>query len=169
VTPSPSSGRYTEDQLVEQPAISLFEELGWHTVNAYYEVLGQSGTLGRDNKSEVFLIRRLRAAIERLNPDIPSEAVEQAIAEITKPRSAMHYARANQEIHTLLRDRVEVSVRQLDGTALPEKLSVIDWDNPENNDFLLVSQFWVHSDLYHKRADLVGFVNGIPLVFIELK
>jgi type I restriction enzyme, R subunit len=64
---------------------------------------------------------------------------------------------------------VQVSVRQADGTTSPEKLTVIDWDHPENNDFLLVSQLWVHSDLYHRRTDLVGFVNGIPLVFIELK
>ena len=138
-------------------------------VNAYHETLGPDGTLGRDNKSEVFLVRRLRAAIERLNPGMPAEAVEQAVTEITRPRTAMHYARANQQIHALMRDRVEVSVRQPDGTTLPEKLTVIDWENPENNDFLLVSQFWVHSDLYHRRADLVGFVNGIPLVFIELK
>ena len=83
---------------------------------------------------------------------MPAEAIEQAITEITKPRTAMHYARANQQIHTLLRDRVEVSVRQPDGTTLPEKLTVIDWENPENNDFLLVSQLWVHSDLYHRRS-----------------
>jgi type I restriction enzyme R subunit len=166
---NPPAGRYSEDQLVEQPAIQLFAELGWDTVNAYGEVMGPDGTLGRDNKSEVFLLPGLRSAIERLNPGMPIEAVEQAVIEITKPRTAMHYARANQEIHALLRDRVEVSVRQDDGTMLPEKLAVIDWENPENNDFLLVSQLWVHSDLYHRRTDLVGFVNGIPLVFIELK
>lgn len=165
----PTSSPYSEDQLVEQPAILLFEELGWEHVNAYNEKLGPHGTLGRDNKSEVFLVRRLRVAIERLNPDMPPEAVEQAIDEITRPRAAMHYARANQEVHALIRDRAEVSVRQPDGTALPERLAIIDWENPENNDFLLVSQLWVHSDLYHRRADLVGFVNGIPLVFIELK
>jgi type I restriction enzyme R subunit len=161
--------QFSEDQLVEQPAIQLFEELGWESINAYNETLGPLGTLGRDNRSEVFLSRRLRAAIERLNPDIPPDAIEQAIAEVVRPRTAMHYARANQEIHTLLRDRVEVSVRQADGTVLPERLALIDWEHPENNDFLLVSQLWVHSDLYHRRADLVGFVNGIPLVFIELK
>ena len=166
---TPPPGQYSEDQLVEQPAIKLFEELGWECVNAYEETLGWDGTFGRDNKSEIFLVRRLRAAIERLNPDTPSEAVELAVLEITKPRTAMHYARANQEIHDLLRDRVEVSVRQPDGKAFPEKLSVIDWENLENNDFLLVSQLWVHSDLYHRRTDLVGFINGIPLVFIELK
>lgn len=162
-------GQYTEDQLVEQPAMKLFEQLGWDAVNAYHETLGSNGTLGRDNKSEVFLTRRLRAAIERLNPGTPAEAVEQAVTEITRPRTAMHYARANQQIHSLMRDRVEISVRQPDGTTLPEKLTVIDWENPENNDFLLTSQLWVHSDLYSRRTDLIGFVNGIPLVFIELK
>ena len=161
--------QYTEDQLVEQPAIKLFEELGWESVNAFQETLGPNSTLGRDNKSEVFLTRRLRAAIERLNPGTPGEAIDQAVTEITRPRTVTHYARANQQIHSLMRDRVEVSVRQPDGTTLPEKLAVIDWENPENNDFLVTSQLWVHSDLYHRRTDLIGFVNGIPLVFIELK
>lgn len=161
--------RFTEQQLVEIPAIEVFEDLEWQTVNAYYEVLGPDGTLGRDNKSEVFLVRRLRAAIERLNTGMPADAIDQAVAEITKPRGALHYARANQELYSLLHDRVEVQVRQPDGTTVPERLSVIDWDNPENNDFLLVSQLWVHSDLYKRRTDLVGFINGIPLVFIELK
>ena len=147
----------------------MFEELGWESLNAYNETLGPDGTLGRDNKSEIFLVLRLKAAIKRLNPGMPADAIDQAVAEITKPRTAMHYARANQQIHSLIRDRVEVAVRQPDGTTLPEKLTVVDWENPENNDFLLVSQLWVHSDLYHRRTDLIGFVNGIPLVFIELK
>jgi type I restriction enzyme, R subunit len=162
-------GMFTEDRLVEQPAIALFRELGWEHINAYNEIQGANGTLGRDNRSEVFLVQRLRAAIERLNPGTSPETVEDAVQEVTKPRAAMHYARANAEIHTLLRDRVEVAVRQPDGTSLPEQLDVIDWEKPENNDFLLVSQFWIHSDLYKRRADLVAFVNGIPLVFIELK
>jgi type I restriction enzyme R subunit len=161
--------RYSEDELVEQPAIALFAELGWEHLDAYHETLGRQGTLGRDNRSEVFLTGRLRRALERLNPGTPSEAIEDAANEITKPRTAMHYARANAEIHRLLRDRVEVSVRQPDGTALSERLTIIDWEHPENNDFLLVSQLWVHSDLYKRRADLVGFINGIPLIFIELK
>jgi type I restriction enzyme R subunit len=162
-------GRYSEDELVERPAIALFEQLGWQHINAYHETLGPRGTLGRDNRAEVFLVGRLRDALERLNPDMPSEAIEDAVNEVTKPRTAMHYARANAEIHALLRDRVQVAVRQPDGTSLPEQLAVIDWENPKNNDFLLVSQIWIHSDLYKRRADLVGFVNGVPLVFIELK
>jgi Type I restriction enzyme R protein N terminus (HSDR_N) len=161
--------RLTEDQLVEQPAIELFKELGWEHINAFQETLGPGGTLGRDNKSEVFLIERLRFALELLNPDIPAEAIDQGVVEITRSRGALQYARANREIHTLLRDRVEVQVRQPDGTSLPERLTVVDWENPDDNDFLLVSQLWVHSDLYHRRIDLLGFVNGIPLAFIELK
>jgi type I restriction enzyme R subunit len=160
---------FTEDQLVEQPAIQLFERLGWETINAYHETLGVGGTLGRDNKSEVFLSTRLRASLQRLNPGIPAEAIDYAMTEICRSRTALHYARANGEVYRLLRNRVEVPIRQPDGTTLPEKLTIIDWDEPENNDFLLVSQLWIHSDLYKRRADLVGFVNGIPLVFIELK
>jgi type I restriction enzyme R subunit len=161
--------KFTEQQLIEIPAIEVFEGLGWQAINAYNEVLGPTGTLGRDNRSEVFLVRRLRDAMGRLNDGVPTEAIDQAVIEIIKPRTALHYARANQQIHNLLRDRVEVQVRQPDGTSHPERLAVIDWDHPDNNDFVLVSQLWVHSDLYKRRTDLVGFVNGIPLVFIELK
>jgi len=164
-----SPSRFTENQLVELPAIEVFEDMGWDTVNAFHETLGPNGTLSRDNKSEVFLTRRLRNAIVRLNPRTPPEAVDQAVTEITRSRTAMHFARANQQIHDLIRDRVEVDVRQPDGTTQPERLTLIDWDNPENNDFLIVSQLWVHSDLYKRRTDLIGFVNGIPLVFVELK
>src|SRR2546430_13943128 len=114
-----SPGKYTEDQLVEQPAIELFQELGWDTVNAYYESLGPKGTLGRDNKSEVFLIRRLKAAIERLNPGVPADAVDEAGTEITRPRTARHHARANPQIHPPLRDRRAGAVRPADGTVLP--------------------------------------------------
>ncbi len=72
-------------------------------------------------------------------------------------------------MYELLRDRVPVSIRKPDGSRETERLTVIDWDDPDNNDFLLVSQLWIKSDLYERRTDLLGFVNGIPLVFIELK
>ena len=167
--PPPPAAVYTEDSLVEQPAIALFAALGWKTVNAMHETLGEGGTLGRDNQSEVILWRRLRDALVRLNPRLPPSAIEQAGIEITRSRAALHFVRANQQIHQLIREGVRVDVRQEDGSTQPELVRVIDWDDPEQNDFLLVSQLWVHSDLYKRRADLVGFVNGIPLVFIELK
>ena len=164
-----SPGKFTEDQIVEQPAVALFSELGWQVLNAYHEVLGTDGTLGRDNQSQVVLVRRLRAALEKLNPDLPPTAIAQAIDQVTRDRSAMGYVRANREVYDLVRDGVRVKVRREDGSESPEVVRVIDWNDPNQNDFLLVSQFWIHSDLYSRRADLVGFVNGLPLVFIELK
>jgi type I restriction enzyme R subunit len=162
-------GTYTEDAAVEQPAIELFEELGWHHINAYREKFGVNGDLGRESKAEVFLARYLREALERLNPTTPSDGIDQALTEITRDRSALHIARANREVYDLIRDRVPVSLRQPDGSKVTERVAVIDWDNPDNNDFLIVSQLWIKSDLYERRADLLAFVNGIPLVFIELK
>jgi type I restriction enzyme R subunit len=162
-------GPFTEDLLVEQPAIELLAELGWSTVNAYAEKLGPDGTLGRDNHGEVVLLRHLRHALERLNPMLPEEAIEQATIEVTKDRSAMDPIRANREVYDLVKDGVEVEVRTADGGKEPERVRVIDWADPSANDFLLVSQFRVAGDMYNRRADLVGFVNGLPLVFIELK
>jgi type I restriction enzyme R subunit len=162
-------GKYTEDAAVEQPAIELFKDLGWDFVNAYHEKFGSDGDLGRESKAEVMLRRSLRSALERLNPSEPADGIDQALTVIMRDRSALHYARANREVHDLLRDRVPVSIRRPDGSKVTERLTVIDWENPSNNEFLLVSQLWVKSDLYERRTDLVAFVNGIPLVFIELK
>jgi type I restriction enzyme R subunit len=168
VTPPPVSP-YGEDRSVEQPVIELFESLGWDHVDAYHEKLGSSGTLERETEREVILTHRVRAALTRLNPESPVEGIEQAVTELTRDRGVLQHARANAEFHALIRNRVPVTIGQSDGSAQPERITVIDWDNPQNNDFLLVSQLWVKSDLYRRRADLVGFVNGIPLVFIELK
>ena len=164
-----TSGRFTEDASVEQPAIQLFQDLDWDHVNSYAETFGPDGTLGRESKKEVVLTRYLRSAMKRLNPDAPEEAVGEAIREITRDRSALQYARANRDLHELIRDRVPVTIRRPDGRRETERLAVIDWEHPENNEYLLVSQLWIKSDLYERRADLLGFVNGIPLIFIELK
>ncbi len=85
---------FTEDHLIEQPAIHLFAELGWTTVSAMEETLGLRGTLGRETKSEVVLLPRLRAALERLNPQLPTDAINSAIDELTRDRSAMSLAAA---------------------------------------------------------------------------
>jgi len=161
---------YSEDALVEQPAIALLAELGWETVNTFHEFDHGASMLGRDNKSEVILTARLRPALERLNPDAPPEAIGQAIDELTRDRSRMSLAAANREVYTLLKNGVRVHTPDAEGGGEKvEVIRVIDWDNPGNNDFLLCSQFWITSEMYTRRADLVGFVNGLPLVFIELK
>ena len=192
---------YTEDQLVEQPAIGLFAELGWTTVSALEETFGATGTLQRETKGEVVLVSRLRAALERLNPALPPEAITAAVDELTRDRSAMSQEAANREVYRLLKEGIPVSVMDAESTPHPGPLpvrggegasgtgnhgaletarptkggqttvrvQVIDWEQPANNDFLLVSQFSVTGALYTCRPDLVGFVNGLPLVVIELK
>lgn len=164
-------GGYSEDILIERPAVALFAELGWEAVACFDEFArGGRSKLGREHKGEVVLLPRLRAALARLNPALPADAIEQAVAEVTRDRGAMSLVRANQEIYKLLKEGVPVTVPAADGRGeVSKKARVVDWDNPANNDFLLASQFWVTGEMYTRRADLVGFVNGLPLLFVELK
>ena len=149
---------YTEDQLVEQPAIGLFAALGWHTVSAMEETFGAGGTLGRETKGEVVLTDRLRAAFTRLNPGLPAEAIQTAIDELARDRSAMSLEAANREIYRLLKDGIPVSVPDREhGGQKTERLRVVDWAQPEQNDFLLVSQLSVVGSLYTCRPDGGGY------------
>jgi type I restriction enzyme R subunit len=168
---SPAADDYSENALVEQPAIDLFRELGWETANCFYEQFGPSGTLGRETKGDVVLTSRLRPALERLNPTLDPEAIRLAIEELTRDRSAMSLAHANREVYQLLKNGVKVTVKSGEdaGEETVETVRVIDWNEPANNDFFLASQLWVAGDMYTRRGDLVGFVNGLPLVFVELK
>jgi len=161
---------YSEDQLVEQPAIGLFAELGWQTVSALDETFGACGLLGRETKGEVVLVERLRAALGKFNPTLPPEAIANAVDELTRDRSAMSLEAANREVYRLLKEGITVSVPDREhGGQKTERLRVVDWETPANNDFLLVSQLTVTGPLYTCRPDLVGFVNGLPWVVIELK
>ena len=162
---------WTEDQLVEQPAVQLFATLGWQTAVALDETFGPGGaSLGRETKGEVVLVPRLRAALTALNPGLPPEAIQTAIDELGRDRSAMSLEAANREVYALLKEGIAVSVPDAaQGGQKTERLRVVDWEHPARNDFLLVSQFSVTGALYTCRPDLVGFVNGLPWVVIELK
>src|SRR6266487_1781381 len=158
----------SEARLVEQPAIELFTELGYETVNAYKEIDGVN-ILGRETTSEVVLVPRLRAALQRLNPALSTEAIKLAIEELTRPRNVLSLVNANREVYRLLKDGVRVRIRAIEGGETVETVRVIDWETPTNNDFLLVSQLWVTGQVHMRRPDVVGFVNGIPLVLCEFK
>ncbi|GAB6061169.1 HsdR family type I site-specific deoxyribonuclease [Desulfonatronum parangueonense] len=161
---------YTEDTLVEKPAIALLDELGWTPFNAYHEFDGGLSSLGRENKSEVLLKSRLREALLLLNPEAAPEAIHEAIAELSRDRSRLSMAAANREVYELLKNGVRVSVPNPEGDGESvEVIQVMDWDEPGNNDFLVCSQFWITGEMHTRRADLVGFVNGLPLVLFELK
>ncbi|WP_395789144.1 type I restriction endonuclease subunit R [Aquimonas sp.] len=174
--PSPTAARiremaagYGELRLVERPAIELLESLGWTHADLYAERLGAEGTEGRESESQVVLVRRLRSALERLNPGLSADAYDQAIEEIARDRSKQIAVNANREVYRLLKDGVRVKVQDEHGGYSTEVLRVVDWQQPENNDFFLTSQMWVAGDMYRRRCDLLGFVNGLPWVFIELK
>jgi len=165
-----SPAGYTEDALVERPAIDLLAGLGWETVNAYHEFDHGASTLGRETRAEVVLTKRLRPALKRLNPDASPEAINQTIEELTRDRSRMSMAAANREIYHLLKNGTHVPVPDPEGDGeTVETVRIIDWGDLTNNDFLFCSQLWVTGEMYTRRADLVGFVNGLPFVFIELK
>ncbi len=174
-----SAHAWSEDQLVEQPAIGLFAALGWQTASAMDETFSAGGTssstLGRGTRGEVVLVDRLRSALAKLNPGLAFDAIQNAIDELVRDRSAMSLQAANRETYRLLKEGIPVSVPDLEhegrdhGGQTTERLRVVDWEQPENNDFLLVSQLSVVGNLYTCRPDLVGFVNGLPWVVIELK
>ncbi|MCI5223390.1 MAG: type I restriction endonuclease subunit R, partial [Candidatus Electrothrix sp. AR4] len=164
-----SSTPYSENKLVEQSAIEFFAELGWQTIKAREETFGPDGTLGRETKGEVVLTERLRTALTVFNPTLPAEAINNALDELTRDRSAMSLEAANQEIYRLLKEGLTVSVPDQEGGQTTERLQLVDWQQPKRNNFLLVSQFSVVGNLYTCRPDLVGFVNGLPWVVIELK
>jgi type I restriction enzyme R subunit len=161
---------YTEDQLVERPAIELFAELGWETASAFDEMFGPDDTFQRETSGDVVLISRLRVALERLDPTAPAEAISTAVNQLTRDRSAMSLAAANRDIYELLKQGAQVSIPDpARGGQKTERVRVIDWENPAANDFLLVSQMTVAGPLYTCRPDLIGFVNGLPLVVMEFK
>ena len=100
---------YSEDALIEQPAVELFGKLRWDTANCFHDFDHGASPLGRDSKGDVVLVPRLRAALKILNPKLPTEAINLAIEELTRGRSTMSAAAANREIYRLLKDGVKVT------------------------------------------------------------
>ena len=164
------NNQYSEDQLVEQPAIALLAEMGWETRDCYNEFDQGISPIGRENSGEVVLTTRLRPALEQLNPDASSQAIDDAIEKLTESRATMSREEANYKIYRLLKDGVKVTITDPDNDGeTDETLKVIDWDNPENNDFFLASQFWIAGEMHRRRPDAIGFINGLPLVLMEFK
>jgi type I restriction enzyme R subunit len=99
---------YTEDQLVEQPAIGLFAAPRWQTLSALEEIFGTGGTLGRETRGEVVLVERLGAELVEQNPGLPAEAIQTAVDELARDRSAMSLEAANREVYRLLSGQIDV-------------------------------------------------------------
>ena len=162
---------YSENILVQESAGHLLErELGWEVTYAYNtEKLSKSGTFGRISYKEVLLTRYFRQALQRLNPWLTLAQVDEAQKKMESRLSTASLMQVNEEKYALIRDDIPVPVKCPDGKTEEKRAQVIDFQNPDNNHFLAIKELKIHGDLYRRRTDIVGFVNGIPLLFVELK
>ena len=166
-----ASKDYSEDALIQAPTADfLAQELGWETVFAQDEGgFGPGSLLGRASDREAVLSRDVMAALRRLNPGLPEAAYAQALAAVLQDDATQSLVKMNEGKYRMLRDGVLVKVRDAVGKLVERRLRLIDFDNPANNRYLAVRELWVRGSLWLRRPDIIGFVNGLPLVFIELK
>lgn len=155
------------ESTVEEASLSWFDELGYGIAHGPSIAPGEPGAM-RDSFDQVVLVERLREAIDRINPTIPQEAREEALRKVLRAESPS-LVRNNRAFHRMLRDGVEVEYRRQDGTIAGDRVQLIDYAVPNNNDWLVVNQFAVIEGQNHRRPDIVVFVNGLPLAVIELK
>jgi type I restriction enzyme R subunit len=162
---------YTEETLVQQTTAEYLErQLGWRSVYAYNnEDFGPDSLLGRASDSDVVLTRYLRAKLVELNPRLPDEAYDDAVRQIVITAATQSLLATNREKYNHIRDGVQVTFRNDKGELVRQRLRVFNFSEPTNNDFLCVQELWVLGDLCRRRADIVGYVNGLPLLFMELK
>jgi type I restriction enzyme R subunit len=165
--------KYSEDKLIEQSCMTLLtDRLGWQSANVQHnESFGPDGTLGRDQLADVLLKHRFLKAVRTLNPDLPDQAYEEAFQELNAGAAAKSMAAINREKYQSLKDGIPVTYKNEKGEIVRnKKIKVFDFEQPEQNDFLAVQQLWLEGRAKKKiRPDIIGFVNGIPLLFIELK
>ena len=162
--------RYSESEGVQKPAGELLHKMGWDLVYAYDdERLGRDGTLGRTDYREVVLRRDLIQALVELNEWLDDEGCEAAADTLVSALSTDSPLQVNEKKYAMLRDGIPVERRRSDGTKYTEYAQVFDFEHPELNRFVAVEEMWVQGLLYKRRPDLMGFVNGIPLLFAEFK
>lgn len=146
------------------------EELGFELFDATSEIVGgDNSTFGRQTTDEVILPKNLRSVLLKLNPDLPQEALDNAYYELTQDLSSKTPIGANRHVYSMVKDGVKVQFKDNDGIDTTDIVKVIDFQEPQNNEYLLIRQFKISGERYNCRADLILFVNGLPLVFIELK
>ncbi len=152
---------------VERAALDWLAALGWQEAHGA-DIAPGTPDAERSDYGQVVLERRLRDALARLNPAMPASALEDAFRKITRPDGSSLEAR-NRAFHRMMVGGVEVEYREDGGRVRGGQMRVIDFDNPANNDWLAVNQFAVSENRNNRRADIVLFVNGLPLVVVELK
>lgn len=162
---------YSENILVQESAGNLLrDELGWDVQFAYNtEVLGKNGSFGRESYRDILLTRYFKEALKKFNPWINENQIIEAKQILEKRLSTSSLLQINEEKYFLIRDGIPVTVKKPNVQTETKKVTVIDFQNPNNNYFLAIKELKIHGELYRRRTDIVGFVNGIPLLFVELK
>ncbi len=165
---------YSENILVQESAGHLLaDELGWQVELAYnQEILGENGTFGRNSYKDILLVRYFQKALRTLNPWLTDAQVIEAQNTFEKHLSSASLMQINEEKYAYLRDGIPVTEKKPNGQTEEKRAMIIDFQHPndmERNHFLAVKEMKIHGDLYRRRTDIVGFVNGIPLLFVELK
>ena len=155
------------ESVVEEAALSWFAELGYQIGHGPHIAPGEPAS-ERDSFADVVLAGRLRTAVQRLNPEVPGDAREDAVRKVLRQESAS-LVRNNAAFHRMLRDGVDVEYRRPDGSTKTDKVWLIDFSDPDANDWFCVNQFTVIEDHHNRRPDVVVFVNGLPLSLVELK
>ena len=167
---------YSEDQLIQKSTADFLEkELGWKSVYAFdQETLGdckspQTSTLGRTSYHEVLLNRHFTKALKTLNPWLTDKQLLECEERMTEHISSQTLMQINEQKYQLIRDGIPVTRIKPNGETEEVRAKVIDFASPEKNEFLCVRELKLQGALHRRRADIVGFVNGIPLLFMELK
>lgn len=165
------SWEYSENILVQNSAGNLLQDtLGWNVVFAYNkEVLGQNGTLGRKTYKEIVLTRYLKKALYENNAWLTEELYEEAVKNLLAYSSSNSLKQINQQKYTMLTNGIPVRFKKPNGEFEDRQVKVFNFNEPGKNHFLAVKEMKIHGSLYRRRTDIVGFVNGIPLLFVELK
>ncbi len=160
----------SEDQ-IEKAAISILKNTyGYHAINCYTnDSENLSDKSNRINKQEIVFLDILKNSILKLNPAIPEQVIEEAIEKLTARRYAMSSVLANKEIYEMIRNGIQVQYENKQGRTEHSTVKIIDFTKPDNNDFLAVTQLWIKGERYPRRPDILIYINGLPLVFIELK
>ena len=160
------SNRFTES-VVEDAALAWLESLGYTALHGP-EIAPGEAAAERETYGQAVFEGRLRKALARLNPDLPGEALEDAFRKLTRVDAPSPMTR-NRAVHRMLVDGVTVEYTRSDGSIAGAQACVIDFEDPQENDWLAVNQFTVAEGQHVRRPDVVLFVNGLPLAVIELK
>ena len=158
---------FLSESTVEGVALDWLASIGWAVVHGP-DIAPDTPAAERTDYGKVVLNPRLRSALARLNPDLPSDALEDAFRRLTRPAGATLEAR-NRDFHRMLVAGVTVEYVDADGRVRGAQVCVLDFDEPESNDWLAVNQFTVVENRHERRPDIVLFVNGLPLAVMELK